>query len=195
MNIRCLVPIIVSILLLATWIGRWPSQAAPQKPPRDSLEIRQARIQLHLAEVNLQRVQQMNQRVARAVPADVVAEYQEDVEVARLRLQRLLDGKGEGDFAVWLRRAQAIARSAEVQWKSAVAVNRQAPGTVDTLDVERLRLRAELARMRLARGQELASQSREKQVQWQEEFLADEVQRLNEEVLRNPARAGPLWWY
>lgn len=190
---------VAALTLLGTGlVNLLMSPAQPEEAgDEQSLAVRYAQAQLRLAEVNLQKVQQMNQRVARAVPGDMVAEYREDVEIAKLRVETLLDGKDGDEFRVWLRRAEATARSAEARWKSGKAVNQRAPGTLDTLDLERLRLRAEMARLRLARGKMLVNQSREAQVQWQLDYLSDEVQRLSEETLRSPAimRPNPFWWY
>lgn len=162
-----------------------------------SLELRYAEAQLKLAEVNLQKVQRMNERVARAVPGDLIAEYREDVEVAKLRVQHLASGKEESRLRVWLRRAEADAKAAQARWKSGVAVNERAPGTIDPLDLERLRVQADVARLRLARGRAVADQSQEAQVQWQLNYLSDEVQRLNEEALRRltTTRPIPYYWY
>jgi DNA repair exonuclease SbcCD ATPase subunit len=185
-------------LLWSGFVGFLSFPAQPEEAGTEqSLEVRYAQAQLRLAEVNLKRVERMNQRVPRSVPGDMVAEYREDVEVAKLRLENLASGKGENDFQVWLRRAEEAAQSAEARLRSGMAVNQRAPGTLDALELERLRLRAELARLRLARGQALADQPRETQVQWQLDYLSDEVQRLNQEVLRGPGttRPNPFWWY
>jgi hypothetical protein len=186
-------------------LGAYPVAAGPAEPAakravgekQESLDVRYARMKLELAEANLQKVQRMNQRVPGAVPAEVIREYQQDVEVARSRLQAAAGGGGGNPFQTWVSRAEAAARSAELEWNNALAVNRRTPGTVEAIDLERLRLRSEVARLDLERGQALLDASPEAQRQWQVGFLENEVQRLNEEVLRKPPsqRAYPLWWW
>ena len=180
----------------------WALAATPavERPNRnqESLEVRYARRQLELAEANLQKVQRMNQRVPGVVPAEVITEYQQDVQVAKTRLKAAVEGNAGLPFQAWLSRAESLARSAELQWKNALAANQRARGTVDATDVERLRLRSEVARLNLERGQLLVDASPEAQMQWQINVLDNEVQRLNEEVLRKPPPSRgyhPLWWY
>jgi hypothetical protein len=79
-----------------------------------------------------------------------VAEYQHDVEVAKTRLEEAVAGRVAGDFQVWLRRAEAERRTAERNWKNAMATDRSAPETFGPLDVERFRLRAEVASCNLS---------------------------------------------
>jgi len=187
---------------MAVAVLLWSVMIAPAaKPQADAdqggLDVRYARLQLQLAEANLQRVQRSNQRVAGAVPDEVANQYQEDVEIAKTRLQDALRGAAGDPMAVWLRAAEAAVRHAESQWKNALAANRRMPGTVDSIDTERLRLRSELAGLELERGRALVGKSSEAQLQWQVNVLHDQVRRLNEAVLRNPpsGRIYPIWGY
>ena len=52
----------------------------------------------------------------------------------------------------WLRRAESALRSAENSLKNAISVNQQAPNTFEPLDIDRLNLRVDIARMQLERG-------------------------------------------
>jgi len=161
-----------------------------------SLDLRYARAHLELAEANLARVERANQRVANAVAGVVVFGYQEDLAVAKLRLEAVLSEVSD-PFDVWLRAAEAAAKTADRQWKSAVAANQRAVGVIHELDVNRLRLRAEVARLNLERGRALAEGTTEARLQWQADLMYDELQRLNEEVLRNApgSRIFPIWRY
>jgi hypothetical protein len=162
-----------------------PSNEQPRSPPdSESLELRYARAQLRLAEANLKRVEQSNERVAGAVPGSVVAEYQYDVEVAKTRLEQVTAGDSASAFQCWLRRAQAEHRAAETIWKNATAVNRRLPGSFKAHDMERFRLRAEVARLQLERGRLLVDARLEAQLQWKTDLLDNQVQRLKEESRR-----------
>lgn len=163
---------------------------------QDSLDIRYARTHVQLAEANLARVDRANQRVANAVAGVVVSAYQEDLAVAKLRLQAAL-GEINDPFDVWLRAAEAAAKTANRQWTSSVAANRRAAGAIHELDIDRLRLRAEVAQLNLERGRALADGSPQARVQWQAELMYDELQRLNEEVIRSAPgnRIVSIWRY
>jgi exonuclease VII large subunit len=169
------------LLIALSLLGQLQQTGATPEANSDSLEIRYARAQLQLAEANLTRVQQSNRRVPRSVPGSVVAEYQREVDVARKRLEQATAGKTASEFQVWLRRAQAEQESADTAWKNATAVNSRDPGAFDPLDVERFRLRAEVAKLEFQRGQKLADDSREAQLQWEADLLDNKLRRLEEE--------------
>jgi hypothetical protein len=182
--------------VLSTLLCLWLGQPAPSDAEQN-VEIQFARAQLQLAEANLNRMQQMNRRLARTVPASVVAEYQQDVELAKAQLQQAEAGSAANEFQVWLRRAETVHKTAETNWKNAVAANQRASGTVEAVDVERFRLRAEVTRLQAARGQKLAQAPREAQLQWEVDLLNYEMQRLREETTRLApySRSYPVWWY
>jgi multidrug resistance efflux pump len=119
-----------------------------------------------------------------AVPSSVVADYQLDLKVARARLEQATAGRAASEFQVWLQRAEAEQKTAETTWKNATAVNGRTPGTYDSLDIERFRLRAEVAKLQLERGQTLVNSGREAQLQWEIDVLHNQVQRLKEESSR-----------
>jgi len=177
------------------WLGQPAETPAPSDTASESANVRYARAQLQLAEANLNRVEQINKRVARAVPSSVVAEYQLDVKVAKTRLEQATAGGAVGEFQVWLQRAEAERKTAETNWKNATEVNKRVPGTYDPLDVERFRLRAEVAKLQLERGQALVDSGREAQVQWEIDLLDNQIQRLKEESSRATTiiRYYPSW--
>ena len=189
----------IAQLVLATIlvIGDPPAESpAPSDAASESIDVRYARAQFHLAEANLQRVQQMNQRLARTVPASVVAEYQHDLDVAKLHMQHAESSTVTDGFSVWLRQAEAIWKNADTIWKNAVTINQDAPRTFQALDVERFRLRAEVTRLQLERGKHLAHAPRDAQLQWQIELVNNEVQQLKEDARAAPySRVGRVWWW
>jgi len=187
---------LVAVGIVLAWQLLAGTAAPPPAADQESLDVRYARAQLQLAETNLRKVRQMNQRTAGTVPAEVVVEFRQDVEVAQQRLQEAIRGESDS-FQAWLHRAESLARSAELQWRNALAANQRTPGTIDATDVERFRLRFEVASLEYQRGQALIGRPREVQLQWQISLLEDQLQRLNREVLRKPpaTRYYPLWWY
>jgi hypothetical protein len=149
---------------------------------------------MQLAEANLTRVEQSNKRVAGSVPSSVVAEYQHAVQVAKTRLVQATSGRAASEFQVWLQRAEAERSTAETTWKNATAANGSVPGTFEQLDIERYRLRAEVAKLQLERGQTLVDASRDAQMQWEIDMLDNQVQRLKEESDQSTPLIGfPSW--
>ena len=183
--------ILITVVCL---LGQLTQAPAPSHTISESVEVRYARAQMQLAEANLNRVEQSNKRIARSVPSSVVAEYQHDVQVAKTRLEQAIAGRAASEFQVWLQRAEAERRTAETTWKNASAANGSVPGTVEPLDVERYRLRAEGAKLQLERGQTLVDSGREAQLQWEIDMLDNQVQRLKEESSQStPFINFPSW--
>jgi hypothetical protein len=187
----------VMLITLVSLLGQQVQLPAPNRTASESLEARYARAQLQLAEANLARVEESNKKLQRTVPSSIVAEYQDDVRVAKTRLQQAATGRPANDFQVWLERAEAERRSAETTWKQAMAVNQSTPGTFVPLDVERYRLRAEVAKLQLQRGQSLVDSGCEAQLKWQFELLDNQVQWLKEETRDGAQLIGlyPRWWW
>jgi len=173
--------------------GVLPAQA---EPPAENLQLQYAQAKLQLAQANLKRIEQINERLKRSVPAGVVAEFRSNVDEATLQV-RQAETPDASEFDVWLRRAQSESQLATSRWKRAVAGNRRLKGTFEELDVERFRLRAEVARLQFARGQKLADAPRAAQLEWQVELLNNEVDRLKEERARATpsARYYPIYWW
>jgi hypothetical protein len=176
-------------------LGQVTQTPAPNGTTSESVEVRYARAEMQLAEANLNRVEQRNKQVERSVPSSIVAEYQHDVLVAKTRLEQVTAGRAASEFQVWLQRAEAERRTAETTWKNATDVNSRVPGTFEPLDIERFRLRADVAKLQLERGQALANSGREAQLQWEADLLDNQVQRLKEESRQSTPFTGfyPIW--
>lgn len=188
----------VEVLITVVCLGQLPETPAASSTVSESLEVRYARAQMQLAEANLNRVEQTNKKVAGSVPSSVVAEYQQDVQVARTRLEQATAARAAGEFQVWLERAEAEQKAAETAWKNAATVNSRVPGSFGPSEIERLRLRSEVAELQLERGQALVDAGREAQLRWQVEMLDNQVQRLKEQSRRATSSVSyyylPWWW-
>ena len=188
------------LAILLACFAVWHVSRAMEPAAKDgaTLDQRYAQTYLSLAETNLQRVQQINARVAHVISANVAADYAADVETAKARLaEAAAPAAGADSLAFWLRPAEASVRSAEAAWKSAVRANERKADTVDALEVQRLRLLFELAQLNVERGRQAVGKSPEVQLRWQLSLLHDDVAQLKEYVYRNPptSRAYPLWRY
>lgn len=184
-------------LLVGFLLGGWTALSAQQdRQPQPSLDAQYAAAKLKLAEANLAKVERMNQRVANAVAGSVVDDYRQDLALAQARVEQ-----ADGDpFEIWLREVQRAGQAADRAWRSAQAANDRTRGTIDPLDVERLRLRAEVLRINLERGKALASQPREVQLAWRISALQDDVEQLVETLRLSPPRRpaptyiDPFYW-
>ena len=188
----------IAMCLAAAWLAAAP---APVAAAAESVELQYCRAQLKLAEANLARLEQLNKRVARTVPASLIAERQQQVAIARVRLQQAEAGEAGDDFTVWLRRAKADQAEAATRWQQAVAVNQRAAKTIDARDVERYQLRAEVCRLQYERGRELVDAPRDEQLAWRVELLTNELDWVRDEATRIMPSARyyyysfPGWWW
>ncbi len=159
---------------------------AASESPETTLEQQLANAKFKLAEANLERALQMNRRVGNLVPADIVREYQQAVEVAKVRIAQAALADDSRRFAVWLRQAEGFQVIAEAAYRNAIAANERTSRAVTEAEVTRLHLKADVAQLQLQRGRSLIDRPSALQNQWQLDLLDDEVQQLREEIMRRP---------
>ncbi len=188
--------VVASVLALGSVLGYRAgssASAAPDSKPapekkqasdnkQDSLDVRIARAQLSLAEATLRKAQDQNRRVGETISGGLLAQFTDAVQVARAQLEAAESASGGDSLAAWIRRAEASVREAENRWKRAAEVNRLSAGTVAAIDVERLRLTVEIAKLQVERGKALADASTEAKLHWQVDVLNDEVARLKSQT-------------
>ncbi len=189
MNRRRLVLVAGWLLLSALTMGPvWRALAADETSndveKRQKLEVQYAQAQFDLAETNLKKIEATNQRFPKTVSAAVIAEYAEDLAIAKAQLDSAKEGSDPDLFSGWLRRAESNMRAAEAYYRSATTANQRQPGTVDPLDLKRLQLRVAVTRLQYERGQLLTGAGAEQKLQWQVQVLNDEVARLKEQTSR-----------
>jgi hypothetical protein len=195
-------PLVLTAVLLASATPETVPTPSPDKPlSAGELKLAYARAKLALAQTNLKRVEELNRKLARSVPASVVSDLQSDVAEADLQVQQA-SSADKDEFAVWLSRAQGELKSANTRWKNALDANARLKDAKNSqlfgaLDIERFRLRAEVARLQWERGRQLVSAPRAAQLEWQVELLNNEVDRLREEATQvSPfVRYYPIYWY
>ena len=188
----------IGFLLLGYQLARAvpPAKDAPPPDQAESLDVRYARAQVALAEANLKRLQEMNLKVANSVSADTLISFQRDLGVAQAELRAALSGDAAQQFDIWLRRADAAVGYAEVQWQGAVAANARVAGVISPTDVERRRLRLELNRLELERGEALVHGTAEQKLAWQLSLINNELRQLKDDV-RQTVPTAPIYpsWY
>ena len=172
--------IVVMVLAIA------PVVHAQEEQKSNSIDYRlqYAKAFLAYSKVNLERAENMNARVSGTVPAALVEEYRDDVEVAEKLLSVAQSGDATHTFSVFVRLAEASYNQATRDYERAKALRTRTRGSFSELDVERLRLRAELAKINLEEGRSLTDGPEERQSQWKMRLLYTEVMRLNGQIQR-----------
>ena len=179
--------LMVGPVLLASVVGAAPEdKAAENKEGRVDLhlEVAYAEAQFKLAELSLKKLELTNQRFPRTVSSSVIADYAEDLAIAKAQLDSARRGADADLFLGWVRRVESNMKTAEASLASARTANQRQPGTVDPLDVQRLVLRVEIAKLQLDRGKLLANAPLDQKLEWQVQVLNDEVARLKEQTSR-----------
>jgi hypothetical protein len=148
----------------------------------ESNEVRSARAKLRLAELSLQKAQEANRKVAGTLTTGLIAQYADDVELARLQLQNATRPEGRDAHRAYLLRAELVRHAADAQLKRATEANGRARGVVSANELERLRLDAEIAQLRVERGQSLIDAPPDAKLQWQVDLLNDELARVKEQT-------------
>ncbi|HEV3137103.1 MAG TPA: hypothetical protein VGZ26_04350 [Pirellulales bacterium] len=158
--------------------------APPSKNDKkaESNEVRSARAKLRLAELTLQKAQDMNRKVAGTLTPGLIAQFADDVEFAKLQLQNATRPDGRDAHQAYLLRAELVRHAAENQLKRATEANGRVPDVIPASELERLRLNVEIAKLRVERGQSLIDASPDAKLQWQIDLMSDELARVKEQT-------------
>lgn len=173
--------LLVSVAILFVAALNLPA-ADEDKDQKTSLDVRFSRVRLQCAETNLERYNRLNEKNPNTVTADVISGFAQEVEIARTELKEAELGSKGNPLLVWIQRAESNLRSTEAFYKHAKAANQRAPGIVDPLELKRLELQVEMARLQIERGQALANAPPEARLRWQIGVLSDELDRLKEQT-------------
>jgi hypothetical protein len=173
----------------------------------DELAARRAEIDAHYAEVyrkiaelNLHSALEANRRVPNTVAPAEVNRLRQIVRLAEVQL-RAADGSGENsDPSLTIENDTSQVKMTEEALRRTVAANNRAPGVVPQIEVDRLRLLAELGRLQLAKDKAAAEEKKaagdlRKRVVQLEKQLKDlqvAVERLSERSPAVPAQSTSL---
>lgn len=149
-----------------------------------SIEQRLAETKLKLAEIELRQATDWNRRLPRTIPESTVDWLRRNVELAKEQVDIARQGEPHW-HSLHIRQMEAALRTAESKLDRAEATNRAAPRSGGELNLERLRLKVELARLNLAKAKDPANiESPEAHLQWQVDQLRDEVDRMKDQMER-----------
>jgi hypothetical protein len=178
MNVRRLL-IAAMMLSIGALLGRTVGPALAQDDNKaQALGAQLADAQLKLAEMNLARAQELNQKVPGTLIAGMMQQFVEEVERARSEVQ-IVKKTPEGDpYQACIQRVRLALRAAEARAKVGLETHEKAPSVVTRGDVERMRLFAEITDLQLQRGLALANGSPGDKLRWQLEVLGDDLDRV-----------------
>jgi len=123
----------------------------------EDVRIRYARSTLRLAEVELKIALTGNERIMNLYTARTVQRLRNNVAYAQEMLRYESDRGSIGLHKLHLRESEGELAMAQSELESAVAVNRQQPGSISHLEIERLRAVKEVARLALEKAREPAA--------------------------------------
>jgi hypothetical protein len=178
------IAVTAGVLALSVALGYRAGIGAPPagESKQTSTNERYAKARLREAELRLQKVQDLNRKVAGTISNALIAQFGDDVEVAKSQLRSVAEAGSSDPFKDWLTRSEVALRAAEMRLKRAMRANQISPGAVDPLDMERLRVRTEVAQLRLEQGRSLIDGSPDARLQWQLEMLNDGLAHVQEQT-------------
>ena len=155
-----------------------PPDAGNSASP-ESIRVRYARTYSELAKTNLNIALDVNKRIGGAYSKNILQRLRNHLEIAEAKLQYEITGGESKLHDIHLRELEEARKLAEQDLASAIAVNKRLAGTVRELEIRRLRLAAEVARLAVARGRDPATVSSPyAHLQWQLDRMRSELLRL-----------------
>jgi hypothetical protein len=166
---------IASALVCNPSLTQWALGQAPAE--KEPLNVRYARAYLDLCKIDLQQAHNVNKSVAGTLTSSYLQPLEQAVRMAEEHLSDTLAEASGKQIAINLRNEEVAAKLAEINYQKAASANARVAGTVNDLELERLRLTAEVAKLTLEKAR-IASQTELGYLQWQVDQLHDEVYRL-----------------
>jgi hypothetical protein len=146
------------------------------------IDVQLAEVKVKLADVDYRRAVETNRRSPGLIPRTVVEQLQDELAEARERLELTRDKKRD-PRALHLLELEDVLKIATLRVEAAEKTNQRDPAALSRLDLESLRLKAEAARLMLARAREPERhESDTERLQAQIDQLRDEIQNLNNRV-------------
>lgn len=189
---RCPLRFVVATVLalvspsLASAQGQAPAKEPAPSKEQPSYRVQYARTYVTLAKVNLQSALNANKRFADTVPKAQIVFLQTWVAVAEQWAKAAEDTSAQKPYNVALAEAEILEKAAKETYESALQVNRIAP--MNPLSLENLRIKWELARLRVAAAKELDPNAPLAVMAFQLERLQEEVA----EIAAKRVRVGDL---
>lgn len=151
----------------------------------DDVRVRYAQANLRLAEIELQIAESGNKEIPAMYSQRSIQQLRNNVAYAKEMLRYETGQEEKGLHAVHLQQVKNEAELAEASLAAAVSANKRLPGSFTRLEMERLRVAAEVARLALEKARDpTMTQNPLEHLQWQLDRLRSELSRLELEVDR-----------
>ncbi len=169
-----------AILAIGVGLGRTAGSAAEEddNDKLKSLAVACAQAKLKLAEMNLARARELNQKVAGTLIGGMMDQFVKEVTLAKVDLDIAQKSTDNDAFQANIERVKLAAASAKERAKVGLLTHERAPMVVTKGDVERMRLFAVIVDLQLQRGEALANASAAKKLDWQLEMIGDDLERI-----------------
>ena len=163
-------------------VGRLMSADAKSSDELAKINSQIAELSLKLAETELQVLVDANEKLANTFPRSAVDRLQQVVNAAKQRAAQTSKENGANVYSSYVTLTGGEMNAAALDYRTAMAANSQIKDAVPPLELERLRIAAELAKLRNERAQKAADVPDIVLVNWQLEDLRDQVRRLAQQV-------------
>jgi hypothetical protein len=182
-----MVGFLVGRMQVAGFLATAAGQASQADPPRadqaaDDLHVRCAQARLKLAQLDLQKVLELNKRSPGVVPEAAVEPLEQAVAISEAQLEAARRGKGASLREVFVCRAEAALKAAKAKAAAIEALRAKEGAGLGSAEVERARLGVEVARSDLARARAASEQPTLEEVQWNLLDIYTDVLKLRSQV-------------
>ena len=144
----------------------------------NDLDVRYIRIRLALSQLELQRVRQINQRIPGTFTKTALEAIEQSVIIDEEQYKALTQ-KGGQRIPLYIIAAEANVKAAQQALQRVLSINQQNPDTISAMEVERLRLLAELASVALEKARSIKPQNEAQFLQWQIDQLREDLYQLH----------------
>jgi hypothetical protein len=162
---------------LVTSVNTAEPQPAKKPGTVDEANIMYVDAHLALAKADLQKALDANALFANTYPQAAVVYLQRTVEIAQKRSE-IVHNPSASRYDAYVALTEGVVHIANDDYQKAQAANQRRPNAVAAPEVERLRLTAEVARLRWERAKLSADQPELTILHWHLQDLTDEVLRL-----------------
>jgi hypothetical protein len=163
--------------------GKAAGDKGPSKESgQDSFAMRYAKLQLRLAELTLQKAREMNRRMPQTLAPGMVEQFSDDVDFAKKQVEYATQHGEVDSFNVWIHQAEIDVRIQESRLKRIQNAARISKEAAQPIDIERVRLSVDIAKLRAERGRSLVSASPDERLRWQMEMISEQMRRLDNMV-------------
>jgi hypothetical protein len=158
------------------------------KKTEEPLSVRYAELFLKQSQLDLDRALEINRRTPGSFQSTITESLRQTVSIAGDWLAEAKAESTSPNYNAAVPTAVALLKMARDDFARMQAVQRRSPNTVNPIDVERARVSAELAELRVEYAKALDPNSRMDIMNWQVDQLRETVVELYTRVVRLEAR-------